>query len=177
MRTGSATFSECGLYRYELVRDWSQPGHPDLFAVMEPVKPRTLGLFQLNPSTADGTRDDPTVRKDLFYAECWGFNRLLLGNLFAYRATDPAELVAAAAAGADVVGPDNDRYILGIAQEADMVLCAWGVHGGLRGRGHQVAHLLADAGIKLHYLKLNKDGSPAHTLYLSGELTPTPWTP
>ena len=46
----------------------------------------------LNPSTADGIDDDPTIRRCIRFAKDRGYGRLSVANLFAYRATRPADL-------------------------------------------------------------------------------------
>lgn len=46
----------------------------------------------LNPSTADAEIDDPTITRCIGFAKSWGFGGLMVGNLWAYRATDPKEL-------------------------------------------------------------------------------------
>ena len=90
----TADFSFCGQYRYTLTRVWSLE--------------RGLVLFVgLNPSTADAERDDPTVRRCVGYARRWGFGGVLVANLFAYRATDPRDLLAVSYP----IGPRNDEVI------------------------------------------------------------------
>lgn len=153
-----ATFSPCKLYRYRLWRYWT--GGNGL-----------LNFLMLNPSTADEMVNDATVERCQRRAEAMGFAGLVVTNLFAFRTTFPSEMEAAA----DPVGPDNDAAILAAAREARMVICAWGEHGSHRGRAGHVRQLLA--GIKLHALRLNAGGQPAHPLYLPSSLEPAPFGP
>lgn len=69
-----ATISDCGKYRYRLSRIW-EPGRPVATFVM------------LNPSTADATNDDATIRKCMGFARRWNLGGIHVGNLFAYRAS------------------------------------------------------------------------------------------
>jgi hypothetical protein len=149
-----AVFSRCRRYRYALHRMWE----PNLGVVM---------FVGLNPSTADETMDDPTIRRCVAFARSWGFGSLCMTNLFAYRATQPADMLAQD----DPVGPATDEYLLSIASVAGVVVAAWGVHGVHRGRGDQVRAMLP----RLHYLRLTKDGHPGHPLYLPASLAPVPW--
>lgn len=149
-----ATFSTCQQYRYSLLREWSATQSKVLF----------VGL---NPSTADAELDDPTIRRCIGFAKAWGFGGLSMGNLFAYRSTDPKGLLAAS----DPVGPDNDSALLQLAQAASLVVAAWGNHGALMNRAEQVKSLCG----QLSILKLNRSGQPAHPLYLKSDLRPMPW--
>lgn len=154
----SATFSPCRKYRYSLWRTW--------FDLME--KPRGCVMFiGLNPSTADGKNDDPTIRRCIAYARAWGYGGLCMTNLFAFRATDPNDMMKAR----EPVGPENDEALIKLAKEAEIVIAAWGVRGSHRGRGDVVSMLLP----RLHYLRLTKDGFPEHPLYLPKTLTPIEW--
>lgn len=154
-----ATFSACGRYRYRLVRTWDA-GLPRVAFVM------------LNPSTADATQLDPTLRRCLGFARDWGFGSMVIGNLFALRSTDPQVLYR----DADPVGPSNDQALQDIAVEAQLVVCGWGVHGTLRGRGKTVAARLAQLRAP-HALRLTRDGHPCHPLYLPAALKPMPILP
>lgn len=153
-----ALYSDCGAYRYRLTRVWNAAAPHALFVM-------------LNPSTADERRNDPTVGRCETRARRAGFGGVTIGNLFAFRATRPADLRRAAAP----VGPDNDRTLAEAARRADLVLCAWGVHGAHLGRGPEVARLLAATGRRLHHLGLTRDGHPRHPLYLCYEVVPEPW--
>jgi hypothetical protein len=155
MIESTATFSPCRRWRYTLRRVWGAPGGP-------------LCMFiGLNPSTADETQDDPTVRRCIRYAQSWGHSGLIMTNIFAWRDTDPAGMKAAD----DPIGPDNDEALCAAASAADVVVAAWGVHGAHLGRGDAVRRLLP----RLHHLGLNQDGSPKHPLYLPKNLNPKPW--
>lgn len=119
-----AVISECGKYRYTLSRHWGDGAHV-LFCL-------------LNPSTADANQEDPTLRRGIGFARQWGFDGVVFVNLFAYRATDPADMLAAE----DPVGPENDKYILQEAERADFVVMAYGAHGKYKFRDRQVISLL-----------------------------------
>lgn len=91
-------------------------------------------------------------------------------NLFAWRDTDPRRMKSAS----DPVGPLNDHVLVDQAQQASIVIAAWGAHGTFNGRSDAVRQMMDDAGVTLHYLALTKDGHPGHPLYLKSTLTPTP---
>ena len=146
-----AKFSECRKYRYALWRVWDSTLPTVLF----------LGL---NPSTADEVVDDPTLIRCMNYAHSWGYGGVCMGNLFAYRATNPAELRTAK----DPIGKENDEWLCKLAKEAGLIVAAWGNMGAYLGRSQQVVRLLPN----LHCLKLNKSGEPAHPLYLRADLRP-----
>ena len=151
----SAEFSPCSKYRYALRRVWD-PSSPSVLFVL------------LNPSTADARRDDPTIRRCIGYARDWGYGGLLVGNLFAYRATNPACLKTAR----DPVGPENDKWLQRLARDADMVVAGWGEHGKLYDRDQEVRPLLP----AVHILATTKAGRPRHPLYLRRALVPRAWT-
>ena len=73
----------------------------------------------------------------------------------------------------DPVGRGNDAAILQAARSADLVVCAWGNHGQHLDRSREVLSILKD--VRLHVLRLNAGGEPAHPLYLPGTLAPAPW--
>lgn len=153
-----ATFSPCRTWRYMLTRCW---------ATHLPI----LAVIGLNPSTADETRDDPTIRRIRGFAELWGYGGLHMLNLFALRSTDPRGLRAVA----DPVGPENDAVIVYGTAVGD-VLCCWGTHGFYMGRDQSVLRLLRPFSRRLLHLGLTKDGHPKHPLYLRGDTAPQEWT-
>jgi hypothetical protein len=118
--------------------------------------------------------NDATVAKCQRYAQGWNFDRLLVGNTFAYRATDQKRLLEVA----DPVGPDNDRHLVEMARRSDRIVFAYGMpHTSLRYRGPEVVRLLEKDGhgAKIYVLKLCADGTPSHPLYLKGDLPGFQW--
>jgi hypothetical protein len=152
-----ATFSESDVYRYKLWRNWAGGGHIVVFV-------------SLNPSTADAYEDDPTVRRDIGFAQDWGFGGMIKLNLFAYRSTDPFGLLSVD----DPVGPDNDKAIVDVVSLVRRVVLAWGSHGSPAHLGALVAKraaavremVLAHASGEVGDLGVNADGQPRHPLYL-----------
>ncbi len=158
MTESGATFSSCRRWRYLLWRRWD---------VGKPV----ANFLMLNPSTADEVRLDPTCSRARDYAERWGYGALIVTNVFGWRSTDPAAMRAAK----DPVGPGNDAAIVSAAKESALVVCAWGNHAGHLKRSAAVSRLLIEAKVKLHALRVNANGEPAHPLYLPGNLRPLAW--
>ena len=124
----------------------------------------------LNPSTADEVKLDPTCSRARDYAERWGFGGIYITNIFAWRATDPEAMKAAA----DPVGRGNDAAIVRAARQSALVVCAWGNHGAFLERSSRVRALLKKQKIQLHALRLNAGGEPAHPLYLPSRLRAVP---
>jgi len=112
----TALFSSCRTFRYRLGRRWSEG----------PV----LAFIMLNPSCADEHIDDPSVRRCIGFARRLGYGALEVVNLYAFLATDPAELRRAGYP----VGPGNDQQITEAVHESSRVVAAWGVHAARLGR-------------------------------------------
>lgn len=146
-----AVLSECKTYRYALWRTWDES------------KPYAL-FIGLNPSTADETEDDPTIRRCVGFAKAWGFGGLCVVNLFAYRATEPKDMMKAE----DPIGPENDRWIKRLSADAGVIVAAWGNSGSFLGRSWTVTRMIPN----LTCLKLNKSGEPVHPLYQPATATP-----
>ena len=123
----------------------------------------------LNPSTADASKNDPTVRRCIGYAMDWGFDALEVVNIFALRSTDPAAL----AVDDDPVGPRNTAAIVRAARRSVLVVAAWGVHGGLGDRGAEVLRRLG-ATCDVRCLGITRAGFPKHPLYLPRTAQPIP---
>ncbi len=151
-----ATFSPCKRYRYVLA--WPTGLDNDRYA-----------LFILaNPSTATAEQTDATVARCIAYAKRWGYGWCYVVNARAWRETNPRLVPADPLA----IGPKNDEHILRVAAAADIVLCGWGQLAGAR--GPVMLDLIRQAGKVPHALKLNKDGAPAHPLYLRADARPVP---
>ncbi len=153
MKTG-AELSSCRRYRYALWRTWDEEKGRILF----------IGL---NPSTADETVDDPTIRRCISYARQWGYGGIVIGNLFAYRSPHPRNLRQCA----DPVGPQNDRWLRKLRRQADLVVAMWGNGGAYRGRAGEVLPWFP----KLMCLRLTGQGQPHHTRGLPDGLIPIPY--
>ncbi len=153
----TAYYSECERYRYALSIDWA--GGP------------TLTCCGLNPSTATEKDDDRTIAKMVRLSKKWGYGSLIMVNLFAFRATKPADMLKAS----DPVGPSNGIGFL-FSMTENMFLCAWGVQGTYQDRNRTVLAGMRAHGLRLGYLKLTKDGHPQHPLYLpETDLVITDW--
>jgi len=125
-------------------------------------------LIGLNPSTADASRNDPTIRRCIGFARDWGYGGVWVLNLFAFRATYPSDLKAAA----DPVGPRNDEWIRRVARQVERVVAVWGNDGRFMERSARVKSML---GGRLEVIRLNAGGEPAHPLYLPKSLKPVRW--
>jgi hypothetical protein len=154
-----ATYSDCERYRYALTRIWDPAGG-------------RVNFLMLNPSTATEVQNDPTVERCERRARALGFGAFRVTNIFAFRATDPRDMRAAA----DPVGAANDAAILEAAAWSGRVVCAWGTHGAHLDRGAAVERLLRATGLPLMHLGLSKHGHPKHPLYISYATEPAPWT-
>ncbi|MEI4488391.1 DUF1643 domain-containing protein [Frigidibacter sp. MR17.14] len=152
-----ALWSRCGRYRYLLLRRWA-PG------------PR-LGFVMLNPSRATEARNDPTIARCEARARAAGYGGLVITNLFALCATDPARLKRARGP----VGRWNDAALDRAAAAAALTICAWGLHGTHRGRDRAVLARLLARGAPLAALGLTRDGHPRHPLYLPAAAGPQPF--
>lgn len=148
-----AVFSSCKRYRYALWRIW------------DVSKPLAL-IIGLNPSIADAHADDPTVTRCIGFAKSWGYGGICMANLFAFRATDPKQMKLQK----DPIGKANNKWLTNLASQSDIVIAAWGNDGGFKDRAKYVTNKLP----KLHCIKLNKSGHPAHPLYLKRDLLPSP---
>ena len=161
--TSYAKISDDGLYRYTVGRRWADPEGPGAAV-----------FVMLNPSTADAEVDDPTIRRCIGFAKALGCGGLHVVNLYAFRATKPADMFAAA----DPVGPENDEVLRetfrSAAQEERPVIAAWGANAKAD-REAFVGVLAMAAGVTLTALGVTKDGAPRHLLYLRSGTRPERW--
>ncbi len=149
-------------YRYWLERDLGEGSG-------------TLAFVMLNPSTADETEDDPTIRRCIGFAKRESARRLVVANLFAWRATKPAGLLRALVDADDPKGLRRS-WLRALSIPNARTVVAWGVGGGIRsvvrmiddraGRFAGTAHQLDRP---LYCLGKTKSGYPRHPLYLRAD--------
>lgn len=154
------TFSECRRYRYSLQHRFDD----------QPIGIAKRILFiLLNPSIAAETVSDPTFTRVAGFARREGASIVEIANLFAWVATQPADMFNATSP----IGPENNAHLLISASAADVIICGWGTDGDYGHRSRDVLGLLS--GYPLHCLGTNKDGSPKHPLYLSASTPLIPY--
>lgn len=162
----AARLSDDRVYRYTLMRRWD-PWGPALRWVM------------LNPSVADASDDDPTIRRVMGFSKAAGYAACVVANLFALISTDPTWLVTHP----HPIGMENDYVLQGIAQGAQadgyqhgkeaIVVVAWGA----KAPPDRVASVVHQhlAGVKLMCLGTTKHGHPRHPLYVPSSQALEPW--
>ena len=161
-----AEISLCGRYRYSLDRKWF-----DDTRTQSSVRHGThlpIIFVMLNPSTADAYEDDPTIRRCIGFAKREGFEWLNVINLFAGRATKPADLLEMS----DPVGPENFRKWLlayDLSQLGAKIVCAWGAQPEAADRGRDFLDVMQAGNTKLWCLGTTKHGHPKHPLYIKGD--------
>ncbi len=161
----SAIISDCRAYRYRLERDLGSPGLGSTAVIM------------VNPSTADATKDDAMIRKLIGFATRNDWGRIIVANLFAYRATEVRELGKVA----DPIGPLTDHHLNIIFQQVERVVFAWGPvtkqprqH---RDRWRHVARMATSLGhVPLSIGAPAKCGHPRHALMLAYAEPILPWS-
>jgi hypothetical protein len=154
----TATISPCGQFRYRLGRRWGSG--------------LTLLFVMLNPSTADADQDDPTIRRCIGFAQSHGCDGIEVVNLYAYRATKPADLKRAGYP----VGPENDGHISAAACDAGAICVAWGANAANLSRPAEVLRLLRGGGHQIMALDHTAHGIPRHPLMLQSCCRLIPFT-
>lgn len=146
----SAILSKDGLYRYRLGR------------IIDVEKKSTMMFVMLNPSIANAEMDDPTIRRCIGFAKREGMGKLEVVNLYAFRATQPADLFRAK----EPVGEDNLKHIEQCANSADIIVAGWGTHGKDRIVVDAVCDVFKKIGKQVFCLGKTKEGYPKHPLYI-----------
>ena len=144
----SAVLSPDSIYRYQLSRSWDID------------KPKIL-FIMLNPSTADEFVEDPTIRRIVNYAKDWGYGSVYVGNLYAFRSTDPKGLNSVE----DPIGPENITNIQVLIGLVDKVVYAW---GNERKEPEWLKKIVTNP----YCIDISKKGIPKHPLYLKKCLKP-----
>jgi hypothetical protein len=147
-KDGWAILSRDNAYRYALYRR-VQPG----------FEGRVL-FVMLNPSTADGLRNDNTIRACIRFTRAWNYEELLVANLYAYRSRDPRALTLAK----DPRGPLNDEFVRVLAGRAQLIVAAWGMHAGEE-ENTRMRMILSEYD-NLYCLGETLEGKPRHPLFI-----------
>jgi hypothetical protein len=148
-----AHIDRSGENRFWLLRDWNGL--------------RTITFVMLNPSVADHTIDDPTIRKCIGFAQRLGYGRMYVVNLFSLRATDPKELRLRTGRVLSNIAAIQSRL-----QVADGVVFAWGASivqapPDARVRALRcLAEITEALDVEPWCLGTSKDGHPRHPLML-----------
>ncbi len=147
--SGAVFNDESRRFRYALWRIWDKSKEALLF----------IGL---NPSTANETKDDPTVIRMVNFAKEWGYGGLYVGNLFSIVSANPDVLFFDSSV-EQPNGP-NDYALKQMNKICSTVLVGWGEWGqNAKLRPAQVITLMGE---RVFCLKVNKSGEPSHPLYL-----------
>ncbi|VBB05589.1 Hypothetical protein LUCI_0799 [Lucifera butyrica] len=154
MGDNGACIDDSRKYRYRLWRDFDTGSG-------------IVTFIMLNPSTADATYNDPTITRCIGFAKAWGYGRLEVVNLFAYRSTDPSVLLKAN----NPVGDENDRHIIEAVEKSNMVVAAWGEKGKILKRNKKVEALLKNLSV-IYALEITKKGFPKHPLFVKEDVIP-----
>lgn len=164
--TRGATFSPDRSMRFELWRDFKYERTTGI---------GTANFISLNPSDADESRDDMTVRKDVGFARRWGLSGIVLTNAIPIVSTDPWELPPWRGRFLK-----NEKFLERNIRDCDLVVCSWGaVPVAIRRRVALLEHLLVirqmlvEYGKQAHCIGLTAAGFPMHpsrTAYTSAPL-------
>lgn len=147
-------------YRYQLKRIWEE-------------NKEIVTFILLNPSTADKHTDDNTIQNCVRLAKHNGSGGFNVVNLFAYRATNPKDLIGYEK---DILtGQENDKYILNSANKTNKIVLGWG--NAVKeiekvrdyNRDKEVVQLLDKNGYKVYCADLTVKGCPKHPLYISSK--------
>lgn len=160
----SAEISECGKYRWWLHRSWQLWDEQGQHITGKGV----CCFVMLNPSTADETQDDPTIRKCIKFAKAWGYDCLAVRNLFPWRATDPKELLKAE----NPTGGHRGEIELLTALTADLIIAAWGCKVPFDRDKFALELFSKHAPPKEIYCLKMSNGKPWHPLYIKDDTIP-----
>jgi hypothetical protein len=145
-----AAFSECRNYRYALWRIWNEDNGIVMF----------IGL---NPSTANERENDPTIRRVMSFAYNWGYGGVIMANLFGWITPYPYQLKMC-----DNPTGDTDKWLWTLSEKSKRIVFAWGKFKEAEKRASEIIQQYPYA----FALKINKDGSPRHPLYVPGTVIP-----
>lgn len=147
--SAGAKFSDCKKYRYALWRIWDDK------------KPLVM-FIGLNPSTANETSDDQTIRRVKEIARHNGYGGFYMMNCFPLISTYPAALYTFYNTPFhDIEDLENMRWLLDVKNKCETVVFAWGNFDVVKDRAKSISGYFK----KAKALHINKNGSPKHPLY------------
>lgn len=152
-----AIFSECMRYRYQLFRVWDR------------ARPLAM-CVGLNPSTANGATDDPTIKKLRRILAHQGYGGFYMTNLYALISSVPDKLYSVP----DPLG-ENDTHLKAVADLTTDVFLCWGSFKGLEVRIKSILKIVAGKPLKC-FGKSSK-GIPIHPAYYVRRGTPESQVP
>lgn len=148
VKTG-AVFSDCRTYRYCLWRVWD-------------TEKKGIVFIGLNPSTANETQNDATIRRVIRFAKDWGYGGIHMMNLFALVSKKPEALKTHP----NPIGL-NDTFLNEITKGKD-ILFAWGNFKIAEARAKEIIERYPGA----LCLKKNANGTPIHPLFVRADTKP-----
>lgn len=166
----NASMSSCGRFRTSLTRALDFSCKLNCCKYQKGLgEPGYVLWICNNPSTADASKDDASIRRMWAFTRSWNYGLMMVGNTNCFRSTDPK----LAKPTHETVSQINDSWLVSMHRKSAVTVCAWGddAHLGLVIR---TVNLLRPIGA-LHMLRLTKAGNPWHPLYLPGTLTPQLW--
>jgi len=150
-----AEFSEDRKYRYNLWRIWDES------------KPYVM-FIGLNPSTANETEPDPTIKSVIRIATNNGYGGVFMMNCFPLVSSDPIALYEFYAT--EIFHSHfltNNVRLKQVSERCESVVAAWGNFDIVKDteRDKQLMDMFPD----MMALKINKNGSPKHPLYCKSD--------
>lgn len=150
-----AVFSNCRQFRYRLWRIWDD------------TKPLVM-FIGLNPSTANESDNDPTIKSVIRIAKNNGYGGVYMMNCFPFITPYPEKLLGTTLK--SVV--ENYEHLQSVKAMVKDVVFAWGnfkeVTDVIK---NDLTNLFPDA----KALSLNKNGSPKHPLYCKSDTIFVEW--
>lgn len=137
-------------HRLYLWRSWSEA--PEIMFV------------GLNPSTANETEDDPTVRRCVSFAKRWGYGTVFMCNAFTLVSPDP--LVLKRLSRYETLYRGTDLTLRVIRRRCQQAIVMWGNSIILARDGERRAARVVEMLEPVKCFGLTQAGQPKHPLYL-----------
>lgn len=150
----SAKFDHTLRYRFELRRWWVD-------WVDYPM--RWVAWLMSNPSTADGEKDDPTIKRVIHFSHSWGYDGAIIVNTSPVIGSTPAAAARAMAEDGDYGQQrvnQNFGFIADAGAASALRIAAFGANPFYR----LSARTFESFGLPIHCLAKTQDGSPIHPL-------------